>query len=206
MEELKILKDHYIKKLNLQKSELPRIITDFFEEALYRYELSKIVEAIDISFNEILETKNLTPQKIIKILQRNLESVQVMSEAEKDLQNNQTQISVPPSPPKPETKKQVKYEGGRTIWNNIFKEYNIPRDLISQKEISKLQPDLRNFYISKKVAEYIYSKMSQQERENLERTLKSRLSRLNTQSDKEREEAKKLSRIYLIKKLYNIPF
>lgn len=206
--------NHYRERFRPTEFSLPRVLIDFFESLIKENpeSMENILNAIDLTYYELPPDSSTNIKEIVKKIKTNIEYLKKTFDAELEVNSTNTIQTVhPPSPETPpdEPKKEQdnkEREQGRPIWMNLFSEYGIPKSVIPQKELASIPINLRDFYISNKVSDYLYSKMSKEERENLEKIIKSRLSRLRLYSPQEREEAERLLRRYFIKKLYSIPF
>lgn len=199
MGEIDKILEHYIKVFKKNSKSINPLVLTFFEEAIQKHPLENIIKSIDKTFEELKTKSHIHPAILVKTLQKHLEP----EKSDKRPQNS-------PVVSKNETKKILQIQSdyqSRAVWNNLFIELKInEEEIIDKKELSEIPEDIRNFYISAKVADYLYERLSEEERKNIENIVEKRMKILNLNSKKEKEEAKILLVRHFVKRFYGIPF
>lgn len=196
MESLDKVVQHYISVFNHDSSSLSPTILNYLNMILDNYSLEDVLHAIDLSFEELKHRKKPHPTQVIKVLQKNLNTV---SAAKRQKETHQAETH--------KNKPQVVQDSQLwSVWKSFFDQLSIPKSLINKKELEKIPSDLRNFYIASIVCEYIYGSMSQEERKKVDRMVEGRLKLINISPEQDVEEIRRLLRIHFIKKIYGIPY
>lgn len=199
MAEVDKILEHYIKIFKKNSKSINPLVLTFFEEAIQKHPIENILKSIDKTFEELKDKSHIHPAILVKTLQKHLEP----EKSEKKTQSSPTMTE-------DRTKKMIQIQSdyqSRAVWNNLFSELKInEEEIIDKKELSEIPEDIRNFYISAKVADYLYERLSEEERKKIENMVEKRMKILSLSSQKEKEEAKVLLVRYFVKKFYGIPF
>lgn len=204
MENIAKILEHYISTFNLEHASIPPAILNYFNVISEKYYLEDILQAINLSFEDLKKKKRAHPTEVIRTIQKNLDTIA----------NIQHHLN----PPKEQEIKSENIEEEKKItsnkadeshhtgnWKRFFEENDIPKDLINKKELEKIPVDLRDFYISAIVCDYLYSILPEKEREQINNLVEKKIKKLNI-SQKEKEKVKHLLVRHFTKKLYNIPY
>lgn len=206
MENIEKVIQHYISVFKPDSPSISPPILNYFSIALEKYNLEEILQAINLSFEELKNKKGLHQTQILKVLQKNLEAIAGLCQTPPSNtdSNHQQKSDDNTTNEKHLEKEQTGYQFG--AWKNFFKEHQIPKNIITKKEIERIPPDLRDFYIAKVVCDYLYTKLPDKERERIDKLIQNKIENINISQDIEKEEIKELLKRYYIKKLYHIPY
>lgn len=190
--DIDIILEHYAKVFRKESKSTNPVILKFFEEVVGKHSLENILKSIDLAFKDVEDKPKIHPAHLIKILQENLNRVEQFSPS---LASSKT------------LSKTLKDYESRVVWKNLFDKLKIDeRKVIDDKELLEIPKDLINFYISAKLANYLYKTLDEGERTKIDNFVQKKINTLNFNCEREKEEAKALLTRYFVKKFYNIPF
>lgn len=194
--------EHYITVFKADKAGIPPVISRFFEEVLGKYKLEDVLEAINLTYDEFKNKRKLHPLDITKKIEENLEIITniELGIGKKPEETNQSKEVKDVNTDMLEEIKPLK------VWKNPFEKNNTPKNLIDKNELKTLPEGLADFYISAKLTEHTYNKLSVEEKEKINLYVKQKIKRLKITSKEEKEEAEQLLTRYFTKRFYNIPY
>lgn len=206
MENLDRVVQHYISVFNHDSSGISPAILNYFRMVIEKHSVEDVLHAIDLSFEELKHKKKPHPTEVIRAVEKNLTGVSIIQEQVKPEKPNSCLENTSGDTP-PENKPSAGRDNSLwNIWKGFFENYGIPKSLISKKELEKIPPDLRNFYIATRVCEYVYNTIPPEERKKVDRMVENRLKQINLSQEQDIEEVRQLLRIHFIKKIYGIPY
>ncbi len=193
-EEDKLL-DYYCKKLNISNIKLNPKEIEILKELSKIYPIEDLKQAINLmdnrptrktSLKDIL-IKNLKELKLIK-------DIEIKKEEKKDIDISEKNSEI----------KNFNYLL-EDHWKNFFEKNKIPYNIIDVSKIKNLNQNLKNIFIANKVAEYIFTHLSEKEKEEILKKAEKHINKLHIKEE-EKNEAIKMIMLYIIKRKYNINF
>lgn len=206
-ENLKKVLEYVAFKLNDGSLSINPTLIEFLNKMLSKHSPDDIMNAINVSIQEAKTKRKFAVKNLMKLIEENVGYLS--NSKQEDQLIDQDFNSYPPTQEGPLQEKKHPKNSHISLsekWNMVFQRHKIPKSLINKRELSEIPHDLKDFYISKKVVEYIYQNLPQKDRDNLEKYVNYRMKKLYLHSDTQEQEARRYTIAYYIKKNYHIPY